>query len=279
MSGGTSSAGLTGSLEDYLETIYLLIQERRFARVRDIAKARGVKAGSVTPALKRLADLELVHYEQREYIELTARGEEQARRVFARHQLLTRFFREVLQMPAEAADAEACKLEHSLSNQAMDRLVRFFEFLAICPHRPPALLEAFHDCSLVQGKAEECSEQCQLVQAGRVADPAPTATSSARSKRSPRAARARKPAAAEPREHGAARRSVYDLEPGQTGRITHVTARGSARQRLLDMGILPDVEVEMDRVAPSGTPVWIKLRGAQLSLRRSEAEAVLIAAD
>ncbi len=121
-----SELGLSGSLEDYLETIYLLAQERQFARVRDIASARGVKAGSVSPALKRLSDMGLVNYVRREYVSLTPEGEREARRVFARHQILTRFFKEVLQMPAVAAEEQACSMEHILTNDAMDRLVKFF---------------------------------------------------------------------------------------------------------------------------------------------------------
>ena len=48
---------LTGSLEDYLETIYLLIRDRKVARVKDIAEARDVRMASVTPAMRRLAEL------------------------------------------------------------------------------------------------------------------------------------------------------------------------------------------------------------------------------
>ena len=40
------------------------------------------------------------------------------------------------------------------------------------------------------------------------------------------------------------------------------------------MGVLPHVEIEVERIAPSGDPVWIKLLGFQLALRRAEAEAV-----
>ena len=53
-------------LEDYLETIYLLVQEHGFARVRDIARARDVKAATVSIALRKLAELDLVRYERRE---------------------------------------------------------------------------------------------------------------------------------------------------------------------------------------------------------------------
>lgn len=269
-------AALTGSLEDYLETIYLLLRDRRVARVRDIAKARDVKAGSVTPALKRLAELGLIEYAQREYIDLTAAGEEAARRVFARHQLLTRFFHEVLQMSAEAADAEACKLEHSLSNEGMDRLVRFFEFLAVCPHRPPALLEAFHDCNLVHGDGPSCTPDCQLLPHTPV--PAQQAAGGAgdTTEAPPGGARASGERARSPRGVASRRRSVYDLKPGQAAQITHVQARGELRRRLLDLGLLPDVAVEVLRVAPGGSPIWIKIGAGELELRKAEAKAVLV---
>jgi len=83
---------LTGALEDYLETIYELVRDRKLARVKDIAKARGVKSGSVSPAMRRLSDLGYIKYVEREFIDLTPTGERAARRIYARHQLLKRFF-------------------------------------------------------------------------------------------------------------------------------------------------------------------------------------------
>jgi Fe2+ transport system protein FeoA len=70
--------------------------------------------------------------------------------------------------------------------------------------------------------------------------------------------------------------SVFDLKPGESGCVTQVNAAGAVRQRLLDMGILPDVQVDLERVAPAGEPVWIRLDGSQLALRRQEAQAVMI---
>jgi DtxR family Mn-dependent transcriptional regulator len=46
---------LSTALEDYLETIFELVRDQKFARVKDIAKARGVRSASVSPAMKRLA--------------------------------------------------------------------------------------------------------------------------------------------------------------------------------------------------------------------------------
>ncbi len=129
-------------LEDYLETIYLLVQEHGFARVKDIAKARDVKAATVSIALRKLAEAQLVNYVRREYIGLTEKGEQAARRVLTRHRLLTRFFEEVLGMSAHAAGEQACAMEHVLTDEAMDRMVRFFEFLGTCP----SVVTAFGQC-------------------------------------------------------------------------------------------------------------------------------------
>jgi DtxR family Mn-dependent transcriptional regulator len=134
---------LTRSLEDYLETIYDLVRNRKLARVKDIAKLRGVKPGSVSPAMRRLADLGLIRYEQREFIDLTAKGEARARRVVARHQILNTFFHDILKMPTEAAERDACAMEHTLSAEAMDRLTGLVEFLKTDPRIEADFLARF----------------------------------------------------------------------------------------------------------------------------------------
>ena len=72
--------------------------------------------------------------------------------------------------------------------------------------------------------------------------------------------------------------NVFDLTPGQRGIVSSVVARGSIRQRLLDMGILPEAIVQVERLAPTGDPIWIRLHGTQLALRRQEAESVIVSA-
>ncbi len=68
--------------------------------------------------------------------------------------------------------------------------------------------------------------------------------------------------------------SLADLPPGQKARVTQIHGRGAVRQRLLDMGLLPNEWVEVERLAPGHGPVWIKLNGYQLALRRQEARVV-----
>lgn len=70
--------------------------------------------------------------------------------------------------------------------------------------------------------------------------------------------------------------NMAHLKAGEIGIITDVTGKGAIRQRLLDMGILPKETIQIERVAPTGDPIWIKLNGYQVSLRKKEAERVKI---
>lgn len=233
---------ISSALEDYLETVYLLVQEHGFARVKDIAKARAVKAASVSIALRKLSELDLVRYVRREYIALTPTGEQAGRRVFTRHRLLTRFFEEVLGMGAEAAGEQACAMEHSLTDDAMGRLVHFFEFLGNCP----SLTEGFRQAQAAGGPSSRAHlhtpSACAICKAKKESDTM----------------------------------SLADLKPGQTAVVTHVGASGALRQRLLDMGILPNTSIDLERAGLGGDPLWIRCQGAHLALRRTEAAAIRV---
>ena len=129
----TVRSDITGSLEDYLETIYRILGRSSVARVRDIAEEMQVSPASVTPAMKRLAEKRLIEYSKRNYIELTEKGLFIARRTMTRHNLLSRFLQEILGISREQAEKDACAMEHFLSESSMERLAAFFEFLGVCP--------------------------------------------------------------------------------------------------------------------------------------------------
>jgi DNA-binding MarR family transcriptional regulator len=88
-------AGLSESLEDYLETILALEQTYKVARVKDIAQKLGVLRGSVTGALKSLAEKELIHYEPYSFITLTRKGASIAREITRRHAVIKNFLKNV----------------------------------------------------------------------------------------------------------------------------------------------------------------------------------------
>ncbi len=67
------------------------------------------------------------------------------------------------------------------------------------------------------------------------------------------------------------------LTPGTTGVIQEIKVPAETRGRLLEMGLLVGTPVELVRFAPLGDPVEIKVRGYHLTIRKQEAEQILIA--
>ncbi len=70
--------------------------------------------------------------------------------------------------------------------------------------------------------------------------------------------------------------NVYLLENGSKAMIREINATGAVRQRLLDMGMIPQCEIIKERTAMGGDPVWVKIGSVQLALRKNEAEAILV---
>ena len=71
-------------------------------------------------------------------------------------------------------------------------------------------------------------------------------------------------------------KTLRDLKRGEEAQILEIRGEGSIRQRLLDMGLLPNRRVRVERVAPSGDPIWVVLSGNHMALRRQEASAILV---
>lgn len=70
--------------------------------------------------------------------------------------------------------------------------------------------------------------------------------------------------------------TLDQLTPGQKARVKRVGGQGAVRRRLMDMGVVNGVEIELIKAAPMGDPLQYRLRGYYLSLRKTEAQAVEI---
>lgn len=125
---------LSESLEDYLEAIQHIEEEKQAARPKDIARHLGVSPPSVTAALQNLGAKGLVNYHPYDLVTLTPRGRRVARDVIRRHEGLRRFFVDILRIDDEEADRVACDMEHAIPPQVMDRLLTFIDFIADSPH-------------------------------------------------------------------------------------------------------------------------------------------------
>lgn len=132
MTASASGKTLTPSQEDYLEAILQLVRRRRVARVRDIARRLDVGMSSVTSALKSLSKRGFVNYDPYRVITLTDRGRRAAEEIVRRHELLREFLISVLGLDGEAAEANACRMEHAVDAALLERLGRFVEFVRRC---------------------------------------------------------------------------------------------------------------------------------------------------
>lgn len=69
---------------------------------------------------------------------------------------------------------------------------------------------------------------------------------------------------------------LSELNKGEKGKIVKISGKGNVHRRLLDMGLVSGSEVEMQRVAPLGNPIEIKVKGYNLSLRKEEASSIQV---
>lgn len=128
--GALDYAGLSASLEDYLEVILHLERESRVARVSEIAQHLKVSRPSVTGALKNLAVRGLVVHAKYGHVTLTETGIKIAFDVERRHLAIRDFLTGVLKIPEERAEATACRLEHVLEPDVLRHFVSYAESVA-----------------------------------------------------------------------------------------------------------------------------------------------------
>jgi len=156
---------LSESLEDYLETILELEKANKVARVKDIADKLDIQRGSVTAALKILDEKGLINYKPYSFITLTDEGIKIANKITRRHNILQDFLSRIVQLTPEKADIMACRMEHTVDETSMTRIVQFIEFIDNCPRTGAEWIDSFVNyCSDRRpewNKCNQCIEQCR----------------------------------------------------------------------------------------------------------------------
>lgn len=247
------ATALSASQENYLETIFVLSRERAVARSKEIAERLSVSASSVTGALQSLKELGLVHYEPYGFVTLTPEGTEAASKVLRRHEALRDFFVHVLSIDSAEADEAACRMEHGISKNIVDRLVEFAEFVERCPRAGTKWVHGFgYRCE----EAVFSPQRCVSCVASCLEEVQQHAASGG---------------------NDMERTTLSNLKPGEKGRVEKMSGEGAVKRRIRDMGMTTGSLVEVVRVAPLGDPIDVKLKGYHLTLRKEEAQDILVA--
>ena len=117
---------LQESGEMYLETILLLSKQKNLVRAIDVAEEMGYSKPSVSRALTRLREENLILTTRDGYIGFTEAGRAIAEKVYKKHQLLTKFIMR-LGVDEQVAEQDACRIEHVISDETFDAMVRHAE--------------------------------------------------------------------------------------------------------------------------------------------------------
>jgi len=235
---------LSPTLQDYIEAIWRLIAEKGAAHAGDIADALGVHKSTVTAALKKLSDKQLIEYSPYYAVTLTAKGSEMGQEIARRHEALSRFLTETLAVDSATAEQNACRLEHVLDREVLRRMSMFGQFV--------------RDGALDENWLKKFREYL------------------ANHKEAPAA----KAGSGKNMEEGVPMEStpttLDKMKPGQKGKILRVRAVGAVTRRIVDMGVIRGTPIEVVKIAPLGDPIEVKVKGYNLSLRKEEAAAVQI---
>ena len=149
---------LSPSKEDYLKAIFVLGLRGQPVRIKDLANYLAVKPPSVVAAIKKLAREGLVHHEPYGRIELTDQGLKIAKEIHSRYRAVVEFLSYLLGLDEKTAERDACRIEHSLSTQAIDQIIKFLQFLKACPASNPRCLTAFRHYAATNSLPDSCPQ-------------------------------------------------------------------------------------------------------------------------
>lgn len=225
-------------LEEYLESILDIEEKEGIAKTSAIAKCLKVSPASVTEALQVLSEKGFIHYEPYRGATLTDHGREMAKKVKRRHRLLEVFLTDILHINREKVHDEACKMEHTLSDETECALCKLLKAPARCPHG--SLIEA---CDRRVESCSACLAEKEM-------------------------------ACGSARDHPLI--PLTALEPGQKGVIAFIRGDNRVVQRLSDLGLTFKTEIALVRKAPLLGPVEISVRKTRLALDHAIADHVFV---
>lgn len=121
--------GLSPTHEMYLKVLYRLQLDGEVGRVRDMARGLGVTAGTVSAVLKKLERAGLVLHDHYGMVKLTPGGTRLAECVVRRFEVVKAMLVEVLGLDGDAAEVDACLMEHVVSPATVNRIESLVQFV------------------------------------------------------------------------------------------------------------------------------------------------------
>jgi len=217
--------------EEYLEAIYNLTQNGQSATTSALSKKLNIAPASVTEMLKKLAEESYVKYSPYQGVELTSLGLNVGERITRKHRLLERLLHDTLKIGNDKVHAEACAMEHTLSDEAERALCQVLNIPDKCPDDeksiPPCNLN-FSTCQECKEWGKKNFEEIQKRKENIVA--------------------------------------LSSLNKNQEGTIAFIRGEKKVLNRLYDMGLTPGTKIGITRIAPLRGPVEINVRGSKLAL-------------
>ena len=222
---------MSNSTEEYLEAIYNLSQNGQTATTSAISKRLNIAPASATEMLRKLADEEYVNYSPYQGATLTSKGLSIGERITRKHRLLERFLHDTLKIGNDKVHAEACAMEHALSDEAERALCQALKVPDKCPDDaktiPPCNLD-FSSCQECKEWGEDNFEAVQKRKTNVVA--------------------------------------LSSLKEKQQGTIAFIRGDNRVLRRLNDMGLTPGTRIAINRIAPLKGPVEVTVRGRKLAM-------------
>ncbi|RMF66652.1 MAG: metal-dependent transcriptional regulator, partial [Calditrichaeota bacterium] len=148
---------ITHSAAHHLMTIYSLLEKNGYARVTDVAKSLEITRGSASITLKALKGKGLVVEDENKFLRLSEKGKRISQTIRSMRKISRKFLVEILRVDPAQAEIDACKIEHLLSHETGEKLLRFLKFLSSDKPEVNRFLAAFREYSAVcTGAVEEC---------------------------------------------------------------------------------------------------------------------------
>ncbi|MBD5401993.1 metal-dependent transcriptional regulator [bacterium] len=150
---------LTESLEKYLLAIYDISKYNSNIIVKDVAKYLGIGGASTAAAIRTLAKKGLINYVPYGNISLTKVGFNTVQLKIYRHNTISNFLNQVLEIEKTSADKNASAIEYSMTEDVLIKFVHFLDFMKQCSCKEPKWLNSCKH-SLVDGRISEKCMNC-----------------------------------------------------------------------------------------------------------------------